>query len=78
MRDEQLHATAMKTKALSGAFRHLTHGREVNVLQIVQYVVNACEEPLERGRIHQLLLGQLGFIRFTFLLLLLDLHFSGH
>lgn len=67
-----------KTKQLSGALRCFTHGREVNVFQIVQYVVNACEEPLKRGRIHQLLLGQLRLIRFPFLLLLLHLHFSGH
>lgn len=68
----------MKTKEDRGAFRCLTHGREVDVLQIVQYVVDACEEPLERGRVHQLFLGQLRFIRFPFLLLLLHLHFSRH
>lgn len=68
----------MKYKEFCGAFRCLTHGREVDVLQIFQYVVDACEEPLECGRIHQLFLGQLRFIRFPFLLLLLHLHFPGH
>lgn len=29
-----------------------THGCEVYILQIVQYVVNACKEPLECGGIH--------------------------
>lgn len=55
-----------------------THGSKIHILQILQYVVNACQEPLECGRVHQLLLGQLGFISFPFLLLFLHFHFSGN